>query len=40
MKEVNKEEKSLNFVEEIIDEDIRNGRNAGMVLTRFPPEPN
>lgn len=40
MKEVNKEEKSLNFVEEIIEEDIGNGRNAGMVLTRFPPEPN
>jgi len=40
MKEVNKEEKSLNFVEEIIEEDISNGKNAGMVLTRFPPEPN
>lgn len=34
------EEKSLNFLEEIIAEDIREGKNAGRVLTRFPPEPN
>ncbi|HWV72440.1 MAG TPA: glutamine--tRNA ligase/YqeY domain fusion protein [Pseudosphingobacterium sp.] len=34
------EEKSLNFLEEIIEEDIRNGKNEGRVLTRFPPEPN
>ena len=34
------EERSLNFLEEIIDEDIRNGKNGGRVLTRFPPEPN
>lgn len=34
------EEKSLNFLEEIIEEDIRNGTNDGRVLTRFPPEPN
>ncbi|QNL52390.1 glutamine--tRNA ligase/YqeY domain fusion protein [Olivibacter sp. SDN3] len=34
------EEKSLNFLEEIIEEDIRNGKNDGRVLTRFPPEPN
>lgn len=40
MKEVHKEEKSLNFIEEIIEEDVSNGRNGGMVITRFPPEPN
>lgn len=31
---------SLNFIEEIIEEDIRNGKHAGRVHTRFPPEPN
>lgn len=34
------DEKSLNFIEEIIEEDIRNEKHAGKVLTRFPPEPN
>ena len=34
------EERSLNFIEEIIEEDIRNGKNQGRVHTRFPPEPN
>lgn len=34
------EEKSLNFIEEIIEEDLRNGKHGGRVLTRFPPEPN
>lgn len=34
------EEKSLNFLEEIVEEDIKNGKNDGRVLTRFPPEPN
>ncbi|WP_040626151.1 glutamine--tRNA ligase/YqeY domain fusion protein [Mucilaginibacter paludis] len=34
------EERSLNFIEEIVEEDIRNGKNDGRVLTRFPPEPN
>ncbi len=32
--------RSLNFIEEIIEEDIRNGVNEGRVHTRFPPEPN
>ncbi len=34
------EEKSLNFIEEIIEEDIKSGKHDGRVLTRFPPEPN
>jgi len=34
------DEKSLNFIEEIIEEDIRNKKHDGKVLTRFPPEPN
>ncbi len=35
-----KEEKSLNFIEEIVTEDLEKGKNDGRVLTRFPPEPN
>lgn len=34
------EEKPLNFIEEIIEEDLRIGKHDGRVLTRFPPEPN
>jgi len=34
------EEKPLNFIEQIIEEDIANGVNGGRVHTRFPPEPN
>lgn len=34
------EDRSLNFLEEIIEEDLRNGKNEGRVHTRFPPEPN
>jgi glutaminyl-tRNA synthetase len=34
------EEKSLNFLEEIIEQDIADGKNGGRVHTRFPPEPN
>src|SRR5215204_2848434 len=33
------EEKSLNFIEEIIEEDLKNGKYPSIV-TRFPPEPN
>lgn len=31
---------SLNFIEQIIQEDVRAGKNDGRVHTRFPPEPN
>ena len=34
------EERSLNFLEEIIENDIADGKNGGRVHTRFPPEPN
>lgn len=34
----NESEKSLNFIEEIIENDIKNGLSK--VKTRFPPEPN
>ncbi|HEY4799311.1 MAG TPA: glutamine--tRNA ligase/YqeY domain fusion protein [Bacteroidia bacterium] len=33
-------EKGPNFLEEIIKEDLKNGKHGGRVLTRFPPEPN
>ena len=36
----NVEGRALNFIEEIIEEDIRNGKHEGRVHTRFPPEPN
>ncbi|MBP7273416.1 MAG: glutamine--tRNA ligase/YqeY domain fusion protein [Saprospiraceae bacterium] len=31
---------SLNFIEEIIENDIKNNKNGGIIHTRFPPEPN
>src|SRR5215813_12917495 len=31
---------SLNFIEQIIEEDNRTGKFGGRVHTRFPPEPN
>jgi len=34
------EGKSLNFIEQIIEEDIAKGKNESRVHTRFPPEPN
>ena len=33
------EEKSLNFLEEIIEEDLKSGKYH-QIITRFPPEPN
>ncbi len=34
------EEKSLNFIEEIIEKDLADNTHNGRVQTRFPPEPN
>ncbi len=34
------EKKSLNFLEQIVEEDLAAGKNGGRILTRFPPEPN
>ena len=34
------EKKSLNFIEEAVENDLREGKNGGKVQTRFPPEPN
>ena len=33
-------ERGPNFLEEIVAEDVKNGKHGGRVLTRFPPEPN
>ncbi len=33
-------ERSLNFIEQIIEEDNETGKHQGRVHTRFPPEPN
>ncbi|MBP7152220.1 MAG: glutamine--tRNA ligase/YqeY domain fusion protein [Paludibacteraceae bacterium] len=40
---INEEEtpkKNLNFIEAIVDQDVKEGKNGGRVQTRFPPEPN
>ena len=34
------EKKSLNFIEQIVENDLKEGKNGGKVQTRFPPEPN
>lgn len=34
------EERSLNFIEEIVEDDLKSGKNNGRIHTRFPPEPN
>ena len=38
--EVTSEKKSLNFIEQIVENDLKEGKNGGKVQTRFPPEPN
>ena len=39
-KETNGIKKGPNFIEAIVEEDLRTGRDNGRVHTRFPPEPN
>lgn len=34
------EKKSISFVEQIVEKDLEEGKNAGRIQTRFPPEPN
>ena len=38
--EESKISKSLNFIESIVEEDLKQGKNDKRVHTRFPPEPN
>jgi len=40
LNEETNEVKSLNFIQQIIEEDLKNNVNDGRVHTRFPPEPN
>ena len=37
---VGEEKKSLSFVEQLIEQDLAEGKNGGRIQTRFPPEPN
>ncbi|MDR1792279.1 MAG: glutamine--tRNA ligase/YqeY domain fusion protein [Bacteroidales bacterium] len=41
-KQINENENKtgLNFIEAIIEKDLKEGKNNGQVYTRFPPEPN
>jgi glutaminyl-tRNA synthetase len=32
--------KSLNFIEAIVEQDLKEGKNNNRIQTRFPPEPN
>lgn len=34
------DKKSLNFIEQIVESDLKAGKNGGRLNTRFPPEPN
>ena len=34
------EKRSLNFIEQAVENDLKEGKNGGKVQTRFPPEPN
>ncbi|MBQ8047042.1 MAG: glutamine--tRNA ligase/YqeY domain fusion protein [Prevotella sp.] len=36
----NEEKKSLSFVEQLVEQDLAEGKNGGRIQTRFPPEPN
>ena len=35
-----KKKKSLSFVEQLVEKDLEEGKNAKRIQTRFPPEPN
>jgi len=32
--------KALNFIEQFVESDLKEGKNGGRIATRFPPEPN
>lgn len=38
--DTNIEKQSLNFIEQIVEKDLAEGKNNGRIQTRFPPEPN
>jgi glutaminyl-tRNA synthetase len=40
MNNLDEKSRSLNFIETIIEEDLKSGKNDNRIHTRFPPEPN
>ena len=38
--EIQDKKETLNFIEQIVKDDLAAGRNGGRLQTRFPPEPN
>jgi glutaminyl-tRNA synthetase len=40
MENVEKEKKSLNFIEQIVEEDLKGNYSTENLKFRFPPEPN
>ncbi len=39
-RETSEEKKTQNFIVQLVEEDVKAGKNDSKVLTRFPPEPN
>lgn len=39
-KDTSLEKKNISFVEQIVENDLAEGKNEGRIQTRFPPEPN
>lgn len=39
-KDTSLEKKNISFVEQTVENDLAEGKNAGRIQTRFPPEPN
>ena len=37
---VEEKHKSLDFIQQIVEKDLKEGKNGGRLQTRFPPEPN
>lgn len=37
---IQEEKRSLNFIEQMVEADLAEGKNGGRIQTRFPPEPN
>jgi glutaminyl-tRNA synthetase len=40
IKEKEESKPSISFIEQFISEDLKEGKNEGRIVTRFPPEPN
>jgi glutaminyl-tRNA synthetase len=40
MREKEESKPSISFIEQFIADDLKDGKNGGKVVTRFPPEPN